>query len=94
MKDGSLSVGEDEKSIMQIPTSQWFHVEVQCNLGKAATTPATYTLLVSVPGQETRKFENLPCLYRKFRSVERAWFLLSVTKETVYYLDNVNLEIK
>jgi hypothetical protein len=93
-ESGELSFGDDDKSSMTLPHGEWIHVEVECKLGKASADPATYNVAVTVAGQETKRFENLVCPYKKFRSVERIWFLSLAKKATVYYIDNVKLEQK
>lgn len=90
--NGGVHLGGDEKTVMQVPQSQWFHVELECNLGKAAANPATYTLTITVPGQDPKRIDNIPCVYTRFRAVERLWFLSTAKKDTAYYLDNVKLE--
>ena len=92
--NGELSAGdgESEQLLMDFPQGEWFHVEIECKLGKEAEVPATYSLAVSLAGQETKRFENLPCLYSRFRMVERCWFLSSAQTETTFYLDNVVVE--
>jgi hypothetical protein len=91
---GEVSVGNDEKPLMTVPQSEWFHVEIACTLGKGATIPATFTLAITVPGQETKRLEGLPCLYKRFRSVERCWFMSPAKADAVYYLDNIKIETK
>ncbi|HPC15151.1 MAG TPA: right-handed parallel beta-helix repeat-containing protein [Candidatus Hydrogenedentes bacterium] len=90
--NGEVSVGDDPKVLTQIPHSEWIHIEVDCALGKEASLPATYTLSIAIPGQETQRFENVPCIYRMFRSIERMWFMSPGTKEGAYYLDNIRFE--
>jgi hypothetical protein len=89
---GELSVGNDETALMQVPASEWLHIEVECTLGKAAAIPATFNVAVTVAGQATKRFENLPCLYRRFRSAERCWFMSPAKKDAVFYVDNIHIE--
>jgi len=92
---GKLSVGADAATeLMDLPENEWVHVEIECVLGVEAAVPATYALAVAVPGQETRRFDDLPCLYSKFRMIERAWFLSTAAAETAFYLDNVRIELR
>ena len=92
---GKLSVGDDtETALMELPESEWFHVEVECPLGASAPVPATYDLAVTLPGEEPQRFEDLPCMYRRFRVIERAWFLANAAQETAFYLDNVRIELR
>ena len=91
---GEVSVANDDKPLMTVPQSEWFHVEIDGALGRAAAVPATYSLAITVPGQETKRFENLPCLYKRFRSVERCWFMAPGKVNAAYYLDNLKIETK
>ena len=93
-EQGKLLVGNDEESLMEVPRGEWVHVEIQCVLGKDAPIPATFDLAVSVPGQETKRFEGLPCVYRMFRVIERCWFMSPAQTGAVYYLDNIRIERK
>ncbi len=91
---GEVSVGNDEKPLMTVPLSEWVHVEIACDLGKAAAVPATYSLAVTAPGKDTQRFDGLECMYKRFRSVERCWFMSPAKAEAAYYLDNIAIEVK
>lgn len=94
-KEGKLTLGTDEKPVMEgIPTGQWFHVEVECMLGVKAPVPASYTVTVTLPGQEPKKFESQACIYRKFRVVERIWFLSAANAATSFCLDNISMSVR
>jgi hypothetical protein len=94
---GEISCGQEgasEKQLTTIPVDEWVHIEIECQLGKLAKNPATYTVVVTPTGQEPQRFENLPCIFPMFRTIERMWFLSAANKNTQYYLDNIKLELK
>ena len=94
---GEVSCGQEgasEKTLTTIPVNEWVHIGIQCQLGKLAKKPATYTVTIAVPNREVQTFTDLPCIYPMFRTLERMWFLSASNQNTQYYLDNVKLEVK
>lgn len=89
---GALFAGQEEQKLMDLPTGEWVHIEIECQIGIAAVIPNTYKVSVTVPGEETQHFDGLPCIYPMFRSVDRIWFLSSAVEDTVFFLDNIKLD--
>jgi hypothetical protein len=88
-EDGILSAAG--RPLMTVPHGQWIHIEIECPLGKNAT--GTYRLVVTLPNETSRRFEQLPCVYPGFRQL--AWFLITsdAQRTTDVYLDNIRLGI-
>ena len=73
---GQLSAGK--QPLVMLPHDQWVHVE------------ATWTLTVTLPGQQPQKFEKLPC-DPKFKQLQWLGFVSGATEKTIFYVDNVKL---
>ena len=84
---GKLVVGG--KPLADLPTAQWFHVEIACELGAKAT--GRYNLTVTLPGEPPKSFHALECGSAKFNRLEWLGFVSSATETSVFYLDNVKL---
>jgi hypothetical protein len=76
---GSAPVGE-----------QWVAFEIVCKLGKDA--PGTYDLKVTLPGAQPQDFPGLSC-DPKFRQLAWLGFISLANQASVFYLDEVNLEV-
>jgi len=87
-KEGKLNVGD--KELMEVPQSEWFHVEVEVGLGDQAD--GTFDLSVTLPDQEPRRFTDLPCDNPKFADVHRCFFSGYATEKAVFFLDNILIE--
>jgi len=86
-KEGRLSVGD--KELMEVPISQWFHVEVEVRIGDKAD--GTFDLAVTLPGEEPRQFTSLPCDNPAFAEAFRCFFSAYATDKTVFFLDNIRI---
>jgi hypothetical protein len=75
------------KVLMAVPLDQWVHVEIVCALSKPA--PKTFTLTVTVPGQDPTVFEGLPIMGTAFRELHWLGFCPNTTAPSVLYLDDV-----
>jgi len=84
--DGRLTAGGRE--LARLPHDQWLHFEVTCPLGKTA---GTYDLAVSIPNEETRRFQKLPLGNPRFRKLRWLGFISLADANTVFYLDNLDL---
>ncbi|MBI3922301.1 MAG: right-handed parallel beta-helix repeat-containing protein, partial [Armatimonadetes bacterium] len=86
--DSSGQLLANQQPVMPLPADQWIHFEIECGMGKQAT--GTYTLVVTVPGQEPKRIENLPC---NPKCIHLDWlgFISNATEHAVFYLDNVKL---
>ncbi len=80
-----------QQKLMQLPIDQWIHFEITCGLGKQAN--GTWTLTVTVPGQEARTFEKLPC-NPKCKEIQWLGFVSNAVVPTVFYLDNLKIEAR
>jgi hypothetical protein len=91
----AFSVTEDgrllarDRELARVPAGEWMHLTITCALGKEAT--GTFNLTVTLPGQEPRQFENLPC-HPKFKQLRWFGFVADGDKSAVFYLDNLLLE--
>lgn len=77
-----------KQPLLMLPHDQWVHCEAVCGLGKEAN--GTWTLTVTVPGQQPQKFDKLPC-DPKFKSFQWWGFVSNAQEKTVIYVDNVKL---
>lgn len=89
--DAAGQLVASQQPVMLLPADQWIHFEIECGMGKQAT--GTYTLTVTVPGQEPKRVESLPC-NPKCKSLEWIGFISNATDHAVFYLDNVKLTVK
>lgn len=85
--DGTLKVAN--KPLMKIPAGKWAQFEIRCGLGKNAT--GTFDLVVTVAGQQPKKFEKLACGNPKFRQFTWCGFIAEGQANSVFYLDDVNI---
>jgi hypothetical protein len=88
--DAQGQLTASQQPVMTVPRGQWIHFEIVCGLGKQAT--GTYDLTVTVPGQEPRRLEKLPCGHPQFTRLEWLGFVSNATERAVFYLDNLKLE--
>ena len=86
--DGELSAAKQK--LLVLPHDQWVHIEVTSGLGKQAD--GTFTVTVTLPGQQPQKFEKLPC-DPKCKELQWLGFVSNATTDVVFYLDNVRLSI-
>ncbi len=85
--EGELRAGD--QVLLTFPRDQWMHVEIECGVGRQTT--GSYDLTVTLPGEEPRKFEGLPCRSEQFRRLEWLGFVSAADAATVLYLDNLRL---
>ena len=83
---GELAAGK--QTLMTLPHGQWIHFGITAGLGKSAD--GTWTLTVTVPGQEPRRFDKLPC-DPKWKQFTWMGFVSNATDTAVFYLDNLKL---
>jgi hypothetical protein len=79
----------DSKPLMDVPTGQWFHVEVTATLGPNST--GTWDLSVTLPGQAARVFHGLPNRNADWKTIQWLGFTSGAQQPTVFYLDNLEL---
>lgn len=85
---GKLELGE--QAIMDVPAEQWIHVEVTCHVG--ASAKGVWELAVTLPGAETKRFDNLPVTTEGWNKLTWVGFVSNATTKTEFYLDNVKIE--
>jgi hypothetical protein len=67
----------------------WFHVEVSARVGRDAD--GLWTLAVTLPGQEPKRFEGLKVGNPEFRNLTWTGWCSTATDKRVYYLDHIRL---
>ena len=85
VQNGKLIV--NGKSLVEIPSGVWFHVEITTELGGAGA----WDLVVTVPGRAAQTFKQLPYRNPDWKKLDWLGFTSFATEKTVYYLDNVEL---
>ena len=79
------------KILAAMPAEKWVHFQVSAGVGKQST--ATWSLVVTLPGQPPQTFGNLPC-DPQWNQLEWLGFVSNADTKTVYYLDNLDLSNK
>jgi hypothetical protein len=79
-----------DKKLLTVPRDQWVHFEITTGLGKKAD--GTWSLTVTVPGQQPQRFDRLPC-DPKCKQLMWMGFVSNATETTVLYLDNLKLHV-
>ncbi len=88
IKGNQLQV--DDKTILEVPVGQWVHFAISADLG--ADNSGTWDLTVTLPGQEPRRFENLPNDNKTFEQLTWLGFVSNATTKTVFYIDNLKID--
>jgi len=89
-----LLIGADEVFLTPVPSDEWIRVEVECGLGRRAQVPAVYKITLTYEGQIPEPYDELPCVYRRFRALDQCVFLGSTEEETSHSLDNIHIALK
>ncbi len=87
VRDGKLLA--DGKPVMDLPVGQWLHVEIAAGLGSKAA--GTWDLVLTLPGQEPKRFARLPVHSEGWRTLTWLGWSSTATERTVWHLDNVEL---
>ena len=76
----------DDGTTLDLPENQWVHFEItgEANAGK-------WSLAVTLPGQEPRKFRDLPYATQGFRKLTWIGFTSNATVKTSFFLDDFKL---
>jgi hypothetical protein len=77
------------KLLLDVPTGQWFHVEVTAGLGPNAT--GTWDLSVTLPGQAARVFRGLKNRNADWKTIQWLGFSSGAQEPTAFFLDNLEL---
>ncbi len=87
IQDGKLRVRG--AVMMDVPVNTWFNVEISAPIGDKA---GKWRLAVTLPLQPAQVFDNLDHGATKFDKVTWVGFMSHARKETVFYLDNLNIK--
>ena len=77
---------------IDIPYSQWVRFQIEAVLGKADSRE--WTLDVTLPGQQPRRFRGLRWGSEKFQRLTWIGFVSAATRQTTFYLDEFALNLK
>jgi hypothetical protein len=86
--DGRVTVGG--RTLTTIPVGAWVHVEIGCALGD--DPGRTWSLALTVVGQETERFADLPLPGDAFHELQWLGFVSTAQTDAVFYLDNLVVE--
>jgi len=75
---------------IDVPEGAWLHVEMECGFGPQAT--GTWTLAVTLPGEEPLRLEGLEHRHGKLEKLDWLGFSSTADHPTAFYLDNIELE--
>lgn len=89
LPDGQLTASG--KPLLQIPVNQWVHIEINGAVGKDA--PKTYSVAVTLPGQQPQRFDNLPNQGHDFHELHWLGFVSVAEEKVVFYIDNLKIEL-
>lgn len=78
------------KQLVQVPSNEWIHVEIEAALGENAT--GTWDLSVALPDQPPQKFEKLPFVHADAKALQWLGFISAGTQTGSYWLDNLDVE--
>ena len=77
------------QTLLEVPVSQWFHVEITSGLGAHST--GTWDLTVTLPAQPPRLFPGLKHGSLAWKSLQWLGFVSNADARTAIYLDNLEL---
>ncbi|MBN1359697.1 MAG: right-handed parallel beta-helix repeat-containing protein [Sedimentisphaerales bacterium] len=77
-------------TVLELPVGQWIHFDVSAALGKGHS--GTWDLVVTLPGQEPKRFEKLKNGNTSFEELTWLGFVSNATAKTVFYLDNLRID--
>ncbi len=88
IEDAKLRVGGNV--LLDIPVGQWVHFDITAALGTGNSS--TWDLVVTLPGQEPRRFEKLANGNKSFEQLTWLGFVSNATTKTVFYIDNLKID--
>jgi hypothetical protein len=78
------------KTLLEVPTDAWTHIEITCGLGPQAT--GTWDLVVTPADRPPQTFRGLPCRdAAAWKSLDWLGFVSDAQAATTLYLDNIAL---
>ncbi|MGQ9731076.1 MAG: right-handed parallel beta-helix repeat-containing protein [Candidatus Zipacnadales bacterium] len=87
IRKGKLQLGEEE--VMELPTNEWFHVEVVAKVGEQVD--GQWSLTITLPGKQPLTFPNLKVGNPEFRNLTWVGWSSMAQEKSVFYLDNIVL---
>jgi hypothetical protein len=88
IRDGKLTVGGSP--LLDLPTGQWFHVEITAKVG--ADADGKWALTVALPGESPRRFPDLAVASPEFKNFTWTGWCSMATDKTAFYLDNLRIK--
>jgi len=85
--DGKLM--SRDRELMDVPTGEWFRIDVLAPLGDQAT--GQWQLTVTVPGQGRREFTDLAVADPGWNRVNWIGFVSNAERDTAFFIDNVRI---
>ena len=76
-----------DKTLLELPTGKWVRFDITAALGE--NSDGAWTLGVTVPGQQTRRFKDLKGYSGAFQRLTWLGFVSNATATTTFYLDNL-----
>ena len=89
--DAQGNLTASQKPLLQLPLSQWVHIEIDGAVGKDA--PKTYTVAVTLPGQQPQQFDSIPNQGNDFRELHWLGFVSMAEQKAVFYVDNLKIQL-
>ncbi|MCB1229283.1 MAG: right-handed parallel beta-helix repeat-containing protein [Verrucomicrobiae bacterium] len=76
------------KELLALPENEWIDLEIAAPLGEAA---GAWTLSVTLPGSEPKRFENLKCAHDDWHKLDWLGFISQAETETEVWIDDLEL---
>jgi hypothetical protein len=77
------------KTLLHLPLSQWIHFEVTAGLSQKSA--GTWSLIVTLPGESPKAFQNLKNGSSSFERLTWLGFTSNAIDKAVFYLDNLEI---
>lgn len=78
-----------DRFLMELPADTWIHLDISAALGEGA---GTWTLRVTLPGQEPAQFEDLPIVTPSWDRLDWLGFVSNAEAPVAFYLDNIEVK--
>ena len=89
--DAAGQLKANGKALTPVPRGEWFHLEINCQLGSAFT--GTYDVRLELADGTEQHWERLSCGYPKFSQVTWLGFVSDAAAATVFDVDNVDIDL-
>lgn len=77
-----------QRNLTDIPVEQWVEIELTAAIGDHA---GTWSVSVTVEGQETQTFQDLPLVHEQWKSLDWLGFVSQGTENATIYIDDMQL---